>query len=187
MTAKNSAAKGRKLVNYAKAILEARGARVETAGNQIAWFQNSAGRWVPRSLKHDYFGVWDLLALWPEPYKRAFYQVTTATHVSHRREKILAAGSWNPYDAIVAWYGGRGRHFKVYYGPDFAEATERWDMIPQAKPLPSSRSSARAHHGGEAKNPECPSPGVRIVSPSGSVKAALSGHSPSSHSPSMIV
>jgi hypothetical protein len=126
MTKKNTALKGRKLVNFAKAILEAQGAKVEVAQNVVRWWQDKATkRWVPRSVKHDLFGVWDILAIHKDG-ARVFYQVTTLDNLSGRREKIKAAGQWTASDAILAWVKGRGRHFRVYYGPDFDESIQRW-------------------------------------------------------------
>ena len=132
----NAAAKGRRLVQLAKAFLEARGCVVEVAANQIRWWKNPQGRMIPRSVHHDLFGVWDLLAV--SQAERAFYQVTTLSEVSHRREKILASGfPADPRDAILAWVGGRGRHFRVLRGPDFTTASaERWEPVKEATDAP---------------------------------------------------
>lgn len=129
---KNTALKGRKLVQYAKAILESQGARVEVAANQIRWWKDaSTQRWVPRSVKHDFFGVWDLLAVWPT--QRGFHQVTTLANLASHREKILAAGPWSPADGLWAWVGGQGRHFRLYHGPAFDQEATR--CIPPKAPV----------------------------------------------------
>lgn len=137
----NASAKGRKLVQLAKAILEAQGCRVEVAANQVRWIPRKTGPGMtPISVHHDFFEVWDLLAVFPKRRRRlvrAFFQVTTLPEASRRREKIIASDfPVMPEDAILAWVGGRGRHFRVLRGPAFeTESTERWDPI---KPRPPS-------------------------------------------------
>ena len=123
---KDTAAKGRKLVNLAAKILESKGAKVEIAGNQVRWWQDKATkRWVPRSVKHDFFGVWDMIAVLPSG-DRTFCQVTTLHNVSDRRRKILESGVWWSGDAILAYVGRPRRHFRVYRGPLFQDAEETW-------------------------------------------------------------
>jgi len=86
---------------------------------------------IPRSVHHDFFGCWDLLGVKP-PEGRHFFQVTTRTNLVHRRAKVLSEGPWAHPDAILAYRGGRGRHFEVFWGPDFELQRERWDIILRA-------------------------------------------------------
>ncbi|HUO64979.1 MAG TPA: hypothetical protein VMT97_14795 [Terriglobales bacterium] len=137
-------------MRYAKAILEAAGWRVEEAQNVIRWWPDETCRHcgmkgsgrlcgrcgipkalAPHSVHHDFFGCWDLLAVGPSEAAagRRFFQVTTRTNLSHRREKVLAGGPWGPHDAILAYRGGRGRHFEVYWGPLFTELGARWAIV----------------------------------------------------------
>lgn len=149
---RDSSAKGREVVRYAKAILEARGCRVEEAQNVLRWWpaddcprchHKAHNRRCPRcglekplaphSVHHDFFGCWDLLAV-ESGTGRHFFQVTTRTNWSHRRVKVLAAGPWGHTDAILAYVGGRGRHFEVFWGPHFTVAQDRWELVPVPKP-----------------------------------------------------
>ncbi len=130
----NNTAKGRKLVGYAKAILEAGGHRVDTATNALRWqFVPETGARIPRSVAHDFFGVWDIISISKYGSRRSFFQVTTRENLSHRRAKVLAAGPWTGDDAILCYRKGRGRHFEVFYGPDFEERRTRWDLVPVVK------------------------------------------------------
>jgi hypothetical protein len=135
----NNIAKGRKLVGYAKAILEAQGCLVDVATNALRWqFVPETGTRIPRSVRHDFFGVWDIIAVSRYGSERSFYQVTTRENLSHRRDKILAAAEdanrqWSSGDAILCYRKGRGRHFEVFYGPDFSERRTRWELVPVVK------------------------------------------------------
>ena len=129
---KNTSQKGRKLVQLAKKILEAKGCQVEVAVNAIRWIPRKDKQgMMPISAHHDFFGVWDLLAVWPASPgwvgRRVFFQVTTVSEVSRRRAKIL--DSKFPAcddDAILAYVGRPRRHFRVYSGPSFEAYKEEW-------------------------------------------------------------
>lgn len=121
---RNTRAKGHRLERLARQCLETQGFRVETAPNVVVWIKDPAtGRQKPISTRHDFFGLWDLLAVGPSD-GRGFVQVATLDHIAHRRAKILASGFPCTRSDILAGYkGGRDRHFRLFRGPRF----ERWD------------------------------------------------------------
>jgi hypothetical protein len=94
----------------------------------------------PHSVHHDFFGCWDLLSVGLDEV-RHFFQVTTRTNLAARRAKVLAAGPWNWRDAVLAYRGGRGRHFEVFWGPDFDQTRERWELVKRPRPVSTSRPS----------------------------------------------
>lgn len=118
--------KGGTIQRLAKQALEAQGARVELARASVIWIKNKAKPFLPArpiSTAVDIFGIWDAIAVWDQDH-RSFYQMTVVDGVSARRKKIVESGfPVSPNDAILAFVGGRGRHFRVYRGPTFAE----WD------------------------------------------------------------
>ena len=137
---RDTAAKGRKLVLYVRDILLARGYRVEIAQNVLVWwFDAKTHRRVPRSVHHDMFGCFDILAVSPSGSRRRLIQVTTLQNLAAHRVKILAAGRWHKDDAILAWVPGRGRHFRVFRGPEFA--TQVADVWYPVKRTPKRRAA----------------------------------------------
>ena len=121
----NSSAKGRRLVQIARKLLEARGYRVEIAQNAVRWWKDKkTDALQPRSVHHDLFTLWDLL--WcREDGVLGLAQVTTKENLSHRRTKILADGfPLTPHCWILAYVGGRGAHFRLYRPP-----FEAWEEI----------------------------------------------------------
>lgn len=128
--------KGQRLVRLARDILVANGYRVELAPNVVRWVPRPTnhavagypedrppGRLRPISMRHDWFGIWDLMFL-NSGTVRAFAQVTTLDNVAARRKKILASGfPAMSCDCLLGYVPGRARHFRVYRGPTF----ERWE------------------------------------------------------------
>lgn len=108
-----------------------------------------AGKMVPRSLRHDFFGLFDILAAYPSG-RRALYQVTTLGNLSHRRRKMLAAlppFQFHGDDAILAYVPGRRRHFRVCYADDkFEWRIIVWSVPPDVK---KPRVRARVATGSE--------------------------------------
>jgi len=95
----------------------------------------SPGAGRPLTLAGDYFTVWDGLAVWPDG-RRFLCQVTVADCVSERRRKILASGfPVNADDLLLGYVEGRGRHFRVYPGPEFNTVTEEWVVSETAAPV----------------------------------------------------
>jgi hypothetical protein len=147
-----STAKGHAAVAMAKRFFEARSrpglpVLIETAPNVVIWIPvqkgNFAGPKIPRSTRHDFFGVWDLLVV--EPYRMAsslvpaghvtravyFVQVTETSNLSHRKAKILASGFPCSEEDLVMGYRGRGV-FRVLRGPRF-DHEEEWRVPPPKK------------------------------------------------------
>lgn len=112
-------AKGKRLELAIKAHLEAEGWLVETAPKVTVWIWNpKLGAKVPISTRHDFFGVWDGVAVRQDA--RRFYQVTTVNNVAHKRRKIqLSYFPTRAADRIYA-YVGRPKRWRVFTGPDFA-------------------------------------------------------------------
>ena len=130
----SNVAKGRRLVQLARKILEAQGCWVEVAQNAVRWIPKKAPGTglMPISVHHDFFSVWDLIAIWPDG-TRHFYQVTTMPEVSHRRKKIAESGfPATGLDAILGYHGGRGRSFRVFYGPGFETWEETWKPVKES-------------------------------------------------------
>lgn len=126
----DTAAKGRRIARKAVELLQARDYLVEMASPVLKWWKTRDGRLVPLSVKHDYFGLWDLIAQSPRGRLHCF-QVTTPDHLAHRRARILES-PWRPSsaDAILVWHGGRGKqYFAVWPGPTFSEATQIWRVV----------------------------------------------------------
>lgn len=139
----STVAKGRRIVLLAKRCLEARGAMVEIAPNVVRWVkQLPTGKLVPRSLRHDFFGLFDIVAVPRDRGSGAFYQVTVDANVKDRRRKILAASFPHATtDAILGYVPGRRRHFRVYRGGlgDFAWDGETW-LVPPDPKIPRVRA-----------------------------------------------
>lgn len=136
----DTAAKGRRIARMAADLLRARDYLVEMASPILRWWKAPDGRLVPLTVKHDFFGVWDLMAQSPRGRIRCF-QVTTPDHLAHRRAHILDS-PWrsSPADAILVWHGGRGnQYFAVWPGPDFSEATQVW-RVPRRRRRARGRS-----------------------------------------------
>ena len=109
-------AKGKRLELMVKAWLESSGGRVELAPKVARWLPGSDGVRRPRTMRHDFFGVWDGVVVTPR--RRYFIQVTTLNHVATKREKIIASGfPVTIYDQVLG-YEGR-RKWRVLHGPDF--------------------------------------------------------------------
>jgi len=116
--------KGRELVQIFKKLLEAQGALVEAAPQQVVWI----GRNKPIAKANDYFGLWDLVVVHPEG-RRYFVQVTTEAHLSDRRKKIIDAKfPCTSCDLIVGHRSGSA--FRVLFGPEFKiEESEEWGEV----------------------------------------------------------
>ena len=175
----SATAKGRTLQNHARKCFEAQGARVETARNVVRWIPrgpeadrirvdakgrcvscHSQALMIPQSVAHDFFEIWDGVAVWGwaddqnngETRRRhSWYQVTTLDHLAHRRAKILTSGfPTTSDDMILAWVGGRGRHFRVFRGPLFSGHEGSFNSRPETmKPAPMKRRAELKRQGVE--------------------------------------
>jgi len=116
---RSAEAKGKRLERAICAWLENQGYFVETAPRVVFWlWVAAAGRRLPRSIRRDFFTVWDGMAV--KGSERWFYQVTTLGEVSRKRDKIERSGfPATPADAIFG-YVGRPRKWRKLVGPDFA-------------------------------------------------------------------
>lgn len=113
-----AAARGQRLERNIKTWLESRGWRVELAPKVLRrYFDASAGKWARRSARHDFFEVWDGIAV--KGHRRDFFQVTTLDHVAEKRSKIAACGfPARPADRVYG-YAGRPARWRVLSGPRF--------------------------------------------------------------------
>lgn len=121
-----SNAKGRRLQKLAQRYFEAQGYLVETAPNVVRWIMFPGDKALkPRSFRHDFFNVWDLIVVAPLGLgsPRFFVQVTDIKNVAHRRAKILASGFPSTSDDKVMGYEGRSI-FRAYDGPAFTKSYE---------------------------------------------------------------
>ena len=112
--------KGSQLEKLAQAILEDQGYMVERALPKIVWIFKD-GRRQPISTSHDFFGGLDLIALHPERMPRLI-QITTPTNLSAKRKKLAGFSPFGCNVEVWIWKGGRGRHFRVYAHPNFADS-----------------------------------------------------------------
>jgi hypothetical protein len=129
-------------VFLAKRYFEATGCLVETAPNVVRWVPKTVEvsepgaigvgyvkdtTMVPRSQRHDFFGIWDVIAV--RYTGRCFVQVTDSAHMSARRQKVLAS-RFPCTGADQIWgYKGRG-WFRVWRGPEFDAGTEELVKVP---------------------------------------------------------
>lgn len=114
--------KGHRIEQLAKRMFENQGYLVETAPKVVRWLKLPGQDGLkPRSSRHDFFGVWDLIIVLG-PGLVQFVQVTDEHNVSARRKKILASGFPHRSDDLLLAYAGRGR-FRVFMGPTFAGET----------------------------------------------------------------
>lgn len=133
-------AKGQRLERLVRHDLEAQGARVESAPKVVVWKRDveaeeggaAAGARRPLTVRHDFFGVWDMLAVMPDG-RRCMVQVTTLENVAHKRRKILASGfPATADDRILAQE--RGRLFRELWGPDFRMPGRARMVAPMPRP-----------------------------------------------------
>lgn len=131
----NLAAKGRRLQNMVKAILESQGSRLEMASPRIVRYTDKeTGELKTIATHHDLLGLWDFIVVTPTGTVY-FIQVTTHDNVSARRKKIIQDGfSHNRLDEIWGYVGGRNAYFQIYRGPDFQKSEgEVWKPIKKEK------------------------------------------------------
>jgi hypothetical protein len=120
--------RGKAHERLARLLLEHGGFKVEPARNIVIWVPSPTGALVPRSARHDFYGVWD--GIYVGATSRGFYQVTSQGMFAVRRHKILDAGFPCTADDLLMLHH-RGC-FRVVRGPLFLlEQGERW-----AKGLP---------------------------------------------------
>lgn len=139
-----STAKGHAAVAMARRIFEARGAIMESAPNVVRWIPavdaTGGAKMIPRSMRHDFFGVWDLIVVEPASLHMDrptfFVQVTEVGHLSHRRTKILESGFPTTVLDLVMGYRGRGV-FRVLRGPRFEGEGEEWKVPAPGKKVPN--------------------------------------------------
>lgn len=134
--------KGRELQRRARAILEARGWRVETARNAALSLPDKVRPGARRtiSVHHDFFGVFDCIYA-ADGVQRGFVQVTTLSDYHARRRKIIASGfPVGALDFILA-HIPRSRRFRVLRGPLFLLTEEAWSE-PAAKGLDKAQPTA---------------------------------------------
>lgn len=137
-------AKGKRLELQIRAYLESRGWLVETAPKVMVWIWNPVkGARAPISTRHDFFGVWDGMAVNEQSAMRSLYQVTTLAHVARKRNKIHDSGfPVTLFDSIYAYVGRPGR-WRVFRGPDFAMPGEAFTWTtPTTKSKPQEVAAA---------------------------------------------
>lgn len=139
-------AKGKRLELQIRAYLESRGWLVETAPKVLVWaYVPAKGAKVPMSRRHDFFGVWDGVAVTIDPFhdgERIFYQVTTLAHVARKRNNIAASPfPTGTHDRIYAYVGRSGK-WRVFYGPDFAMPGEAFTWTAPIKRKPQEVAAA---------------------------------------------
>jgi len=139
-----ASAKGARVERLARLMFEAMGCRVETAPKVVVWIPKKDARpgacaacarpfaeRIPRSMRHDFFNVWDLVVVEASGLVR-FVQITEPTNLSAHRKKILAS-AWPPRDDdLLLTYAGRSR-FRVYHGPAFDVESGELRVPPQSR------------------------------------------------------
>jgi hypothetical protein len=128
--------KGARLERLARRLFEATGYLVESAPKVIRWQkkQKDDATLVPRTARHDLFGIWDLVCV-SMTGRVAFVQVTTPENKSHKRSKILATEwpqSQEHKDDLILGYAGRGI-FRVWLGPDYTREALPRHVPPERK------------------------------------------------------
>jgi hypothetical protein len=126
--------KGHRWELLARKAFEAAGCRVEAAPKVLVWLPpkgalpgkcgacgHQRDARIPRSMRHDFFGVWDFIAVEASGILR-MVQVTGETGLGDHRRKILASGWPARADDMLLAYIGRAR-FAVYHGPTFEHRT----------------------------------------------------------------
>ena len=138
MKRRNTARKGRELVQLAARYLRSLGNHVETTRMAVRWLpwaqappylrvRFPPGSMVPINKREDLFGLFDLAYVAPSGTPRGFAQVTVAASLSARRRKILASGfPATPDDLILAYAGRPRRRFAVCRGPSFELTGDEW-------------------------------------------------------------
>jgi hypothetical protein len=132
-----ASAKGARLERLARRLFEQDGYLVETAPKVLHWEvprNDPGGPLIPRSTRHDFFGIWDLVAITLSG-RPAFIQVTTPENKSHRRRKILESEwpiSQEHKDDLILGYAGRGI-FRVWIGPDYLNETRPRHVPPERR------------------------------------------------------
>ena len=114
--------KGAELERKARRMYEATGHIVETAPKVVVWMPGPTptSPRVPRSTRHDLFGLWDLIAV-TLTGRVAFVQVTDLSNKAAHRKKILETEwpqSQEYKDDVILCWAGKGI-FRVFLGPDF--------------------------------------------------------------------
>lgn len=127
LSRKAAEAKGRRLQLLMRDYFVAQGCRVEVARKAVVWYFNERlGKRTFAQVRHDYYGLWDLIVQWPSG-ARTFCQVTTLHHVHDKRVKILQDGFPTTREDIIAGHE-KGRTFRVLRGPAFALTSERVEV-----------------------------------------------------------
>lgn len=135
-----ASAKGKRVEDLARWLFESKGYLVETAPKMVQWLpqRDTAGKIiegprVPRSTRHDLFGIWDLCIVDPVIGRVQFVQVTEPTNLAAHRKKILAS-EWpsTRSDDLLLSYAGRSL-FRVYPGPTYATEGAPLRVPPQPK------------------------------------------------------
>lgn len=135
-------AKGQRWEKLAQLALEALGCKVEPAPKVLAWVPSwtwpkspelraeavrlgERPKMEPRSQRHDFFGVWDMIAVETRGLSAGlvrFVQVTDPHNLAAHRRKILDSGWPSREDDLLVAYVGRAT-FEVYHGPGFERRT----------------------------------------------------------------
>lgn len=136
-------ARGYRLQRLVRHALEVEGAQVEVARKALVWKidpDHPARPPLPMSVRHDWFGCWDMVAVFADG-RRSFVQVTTLTNVAPHRLKIIRSGfPATRDDAILAHE--RGRVFRELRGPGF-QMPGRSLTLPPLPRNPLRRRGAR--------------------------------------------
>ncbi len=118
---RRAGAMGYRLQRLVRHALEAEGARVEVARKALIWAKDKdhpERPAAPRSVRHDFFGCWDQMAVFADG-RRCFVQVTTLTNVAAHRRRILRSGFPATGDDAILAHENR-RVFRELRGPLFA-------------------------------------------------------------------
>jgi len=126
--------KGSQIEIMAARVLEDQDYQVERARNKIIWIANKGGPGrKPISTSHDFFGCFDLLAVHADRMPR-LVQVTTKNGLSARRAKLRAYGELYGIELeLWGYWGGRGRHFRVFVPPIYSHNYREEAIVNQRK------------------------------------------------------
>jgi hypothetical protein len=118
------------------AILAAKGYVCERAMPKIVWIPR-AGRRMPISTSHDFFGAWDIIAKKPgEPTR--WIQVTVYERAGRQdKRKEMLVFPENAMDSLELWArirGGRSPHFRIHYAKDNYAWTGAVELVLKSSP-----------------------------------------------------
>lgn len=116
----NSRQKGKLIEKKVIEILEADSCRVEQAHPKLGWYKDKqTGQLKVRSLDHDFFGLFDLIAVPAKPKgKIRFIQVSVWANRSFKA-RMLLGGGFPKEQEIWLYVQERGKsHFRICHSKD---------------------------------------------------------------------